>query len=143
MSMAVSLEVRVPILDHRVVELGFRLPPSLRLKGRTGKYLLKKLLCRYVPAELVYRPKQGFGIPLGLWFRGELRPLVEDLLSEPALRRIGVFNPPVVRRMYEMHQSGARNFEAKLWRILVVHIWANAAGVTSGKVALAGRTEAS
>lgn len=123
MSMAVSLEARVPLLDHRVVEFGFRLPANLRLRGRTGKYILKKLLARYMPESHVHREKHGFGIPLGTWFRGELRGLLNDALSPETIRRVGLFQPETVQRMLAMHMSGTRNFEAKLWRVLVAQIW--------------------
>jgi asparagine synthase (glutamine-hydrolysing) len=94
------------------------------MRRGTGKYLLKKLLERYLPAEHVHRRKSGFDIPLGLWFRGELRGFLEDALCEEAIRRVGFFDPHVVQAMVRTHMSGARNFEARLWRILVAQVWA-------------------
>ena len=123
MSMAVSLEVRVPILDHHVVEWGARLPARLRVRGGTLKYLLKKLLERYMPPEHVHRGKMGFGVPLGRWFRRELKDFVEDRLSESQVRRVGVLEPAAVRYLLAQHQGGSRNFEALLWRIFVLQTW--------------------
>jgi len=124
MSMAVSLEVRVPFLDHRVVEMGFSMPANLRLRGNTGKYLLKQLLSRTMGDEHVHRKKMGFAVPLGQWFRGELRELLNDSLHETEIRRVGIFDPTTVGRMLKMHLSGRRNFEARIWRVLVAQLWA-------------------
>jgi asparagine synthase (glutamine-hydrolysing) len=123
MSMAVSLEVRVPILDHHVVEWGARLPARLRVNGGTLKYLLKKLLERYMPPEHVHRDKMGFGVPLDRWFRCELKDLVEDRLCDSEIRRVGVLRPSAVRYLLRRHQSGSRNFESLLWRIFVIQTW--------------------
>lgn len=123
MSMAVSLEVRVPILDHHVVEWGGRLPARLRVNGGTLKYLLKKLLERYMPPEHVHRDKMGFGVPLDRWFRCELKDLVEDRLCDSEIRRVGVLRPSAVRYLLRRHQSGSRNFESLLWRIFVIQTW--------------------
>lgn len=123
MSMAVSLEVRVPILDYRLVEFAFDLPRKLRLRGKTGKYLLKKLLERYLPTEHVYRSKQGFAVPLGRWFRCELKEPLHDLLNANMIRKIGLFNPKTVQRIVDMHMTGRWDFSKKIWQILVVQIW--------------------
>lgn len=123
MSMAVSLEVRVPLLDYRLVEFAFGLPPRLRLRGRTGKYLLKRLLERYLPAKHVYRSKQGFAVPLGKWFRDELREQLHDMLSPRMIRNVGLFNPKTVQRIVDMHMTGRWDFSGKIWQVLVAQIW--------------------
>lgn len=123
MSMAVSLEVRVPLLDYRLVEFAFRLPPLLRLRGGTGKYLLKKLLSKYLPAKHVYRPKQGFAVPLGKWFREELREPLRDMLSARMVRDVGLFDPKVVQRMVDRHMTGRWDFTKKIWQVLVAQMW--------------------
>jgi asparagine synthase (glutamine-hydrolysing) len=123
MSMAVSLEVRVPLLDHRVAEFAGTLPPSMRLRGKTGKYLLKKLLERYLPPAMVHRPKQGFGVPLGHWFRHELREELLDTLTPDRVRSVGVFRPDAVTFLVRQHLSGQRDQSSLLWRLFVFHLW--------------------
>jgi asparagine synthase (glutamine-hydrolysing) len=123
MSMAVSLEVRVPLLDHRLVEFAFGLPPQLRLRRKTGKYLPKKLLERYLPVKHVYRSKQGFAVPLGKWFRDDLREPLHDMLSPGMIRNVGLFNPNMVQRMVNMHMTGRWDFSAKIWQVLVAQLW--------------------
>jgi len=123
MSMAVSLEVRVPLLDHRVAEFAGTLPPSMRLRGKTGKYLLKKLLERYLPPAMVHRPKQGFGVPLGRWFRHELREELLDTLTPDRVRSVGVFRPDAVTFLVRQHLSGQRDQSSLLWRLFVFHLW--------------------
>ncbi len=122
-SMAVSLEVRVPILDHRVVEFAATLPPEQRLRGRTGKYLLKRLLERYMPREHVHRPKRGFAVPLGAWFRKELRWELMDVLGPSQIRATGVFRPDAVDFLVRQHMSGRRDHSGLLWRLFVLHLW--------------------
>ena len=123
MSMAVSLEVRVPLLDHRVAEFAGTLPAWMRLRGRTGKYLLKKLLERYLPLEIVHRPKRGFGVPLGRWFRRELRGELLDTLTPDRVRSVGVFRPEAVNFLIRQHLSGQRDQSALLWHLFVFHLW--------------------
>ena len=123
MSMACSLEVRVPFLDRRVVELAFELPDSLKLAGRVTKPLLKQVAMRHVPADCVNRPKEGFSIPMKHWLRGELRPLVEDLLSADRLRAEGRFRVPTVERLKREHFEGTENHSHLLWALLVFEDW--------------------
>lgn len=123
MSMAVSLEVRVPLLDHRVAEFAGTLPPLMRLRGTTGKYLLKKLLQRYLPPKMVHRPKQGFGVPLGRWFRDELKEELLDTLTPDRVRSMGTFRPEAVEFLLRQHLSEKRDQSTLLWRVFVFHLW--------------------
>ncbi len=122
-SMAVSLEVRVPLLDHRVVEYTSRLPDSMKYRNGTGKYLLKKLLARYVPKELFERPKMGFGIPIDQWFRADLKGLLLDYLSPDRLKREGLFDQQLVEKKIKEHLSGQANHQYRLWSILMWEMW--------------------
>lgn len=122
-SMAVSLEARVPLLDHRVVEYSYALPESLIRPGNTSKYLLKKLLAYYVPPELTERRKMGFGVPMASWLRGPLSEWMEDLLSEDALRRQGILNPDLIRERVQSLRSGQRDWSAYLWDVLMFQSW--------------------
>lgn len=122
-AMAVSLETRVPMLDHRVIEFAWSLPLSMRVRAGEGKWLLKQLLARYVPRTLTERPKTGFGIPIDNWLRGPLRPWAEALLDESRLKRDGFFNPGPIRRKWQEHQSGRRNWAYWLWDVLMFQSW--------------------
>jgi len=123
-SMACSLEVRVPLLDHRVVELAGTLPPELKLRGLTTKYVFKQAMRGLLPDEIVARPKKGFGIPLGRWFQGELAPLLHDTCSTDAVRRGGLFRPEVVERLLREHREGRRDHRKKLYTLLAWQLWA-------------------
>jgi asparagine synthase (glutamine-hydrolysing) len=121
-SMAVSLEARVPLLDHRVAAFAFGLPRALRCSGVTGKVLLRWVLQRYVPPALFERSKMGFGIPIGAWLRGPLRDWAEELLAESALATTGLMPGPV-REAWCQHLSGRRNRETELWIVLMYQAW--------------------
>jgi len=122
-SMAVSLESRAPFLDHSVVEFAWSLPVSMKIANGVGKRLLRRLLDRYVPRELVERPKKGFGVPLERWLRGSLKEWASDLLAPERLRREGFLDAPTVTRTWEEHQSGARNWHYQLWNVLMFQAW--------------------
>ena len=122
-TMANSLEARAPLLDLRVMEYCARLPTSLKVRGRTGKYLLKKLARRYLPAENLDRRKMGFGAPIGAWLRGELRPMVEDVLLSPRALERGYFRPEAVHALAREHLSGTHDHAFRLWSLLWLELW--------------------
>lgn len=127
-SMAHSLEARVPLLDHRLVEFAWRLPLSWKLRDQTSKWLLRQVLYRHVPKALIERPKMGFGVPIGDWLRGPLRPWADDLLSPARLRRQGYFAVDPVRTIWHRHLEGRTNGEHQLWNILVFQSWLDRTG---------------
>ena len=122
-SMAVGLEARVPLLDHRVVEFAWAMPQEIKTRNRQGKWPLRQILYKYVPKEMVERPKQGFAVPIGEWLRGPLRDWAEDLLAERRLREDGFFQPAPIRRMWKEHLSGRRNRQYQLWGPLMFQAW--------------------
>ena len=125
-SMANSLETRMPMLDHRVVELAWRMPLDFKIRNGQGKWLLRQVLNRHVPKELTERPKMGFGIPLDSWLRGSLRDWAENLLDERKLRTGGYFHPEPIRTMWAEHLSGKRNRQFHLWSVLMFQAWLEA-----------------
>jgi asparagine synthase (glutamine-hydrolysing) len=122
-AMGVSLETRIPFLDHEVVEFAWRVPPSMKIRDGQGKWLLRQLLYKYVPKELIERPKQGFGIPLDRWLRGPLRQWAEFLLDADRLRREAYLDPAPIRKKWEEHLSGRRNWQYLLWNVLMFQAW--------------------
>jgi asparagine synthase (glutamine-hydrolysing) len=127
-AMAISLEVRAPFLDHRLVELAWRLPMSTKLSAAGGKLILKTLLRRHLPVGLVDRPKMGFSVPVESWLRGPLRTWAEDLLAEGRLSRQGLFDPVAVRRLWRDFLSGKPRHDRVLWNLLMFQEWLHTAG---------------
>lgn len=122
-SMAVALEARLPLLDHRVVELAWRLPLDLKIREDRGKWVLRQVLDRYVPPHLVDRPKIGFDFPVGAWLRGPLRPWAEELLDPRRLADDGWLDPARVRAVWDQHQRGSRRCGDQLWAVLMLQAW--------------------
>jgi asparagine synthase (glutamine-hydrolysing) len=122
-SMAASLEVRLPFLAYPLVEFALSLPSSFKLRGLTTKYLLRQVAAGYLPANIVNRPKKGFGIPVGRWLKHEFRPVVEELLGESFLRKQGIFRVGYVKRLTEQHLSGKVDRRKELWTLLMFQYW--------------------
>jgi asparagine synthase (glutamine-hydrolysing) len=125
-AMSVSLESRVPFLDHRVVEFAWRLPQDYKLRGGISKWALREVLYKYVPKALIERPKMGFGVPIDEWLRGPLKAWAQHLLDERRLRREGYFDPLPIRQVWDEHQSGQRNWQYHLWNVLTFQSWLEA-----------------
>ncbi|MCJ7680048.1 MAG: asparagine synthase C-terminal domain-containing protein, partial [Candidatus Aminicenantes bacterium] len=123
MSMAASIETRVPLLDHKLVEFAFSLPGRLKLRGGTTKWIFKKTMEGLVPDKNIYRPKEGFSIPIKHWLKTDLRELLLDQLSEERLQRDGRFKPEAVQAMITAHLDGRENYSHQLWALLVYFIW--------------------
>jgi asparagine synthase (glutamine-hydrolysing) len=122
-AMHVSLETRVPMLDHQFVELAWQLPPHMKVRGRETKWLLKQLARKYVPAGLIDRPKMGFGIPVAQWLRGPLREWCEDLLSETRLRREGFLHARRVHERWRRYAEGNSTQGESIWQVLMFQAW--------------------
>jgi len=123
-SMLNSLEIRSPFVDYRLVEYGFRIPGNLKVGLLDGKKILKEAFAEELPKSIQRRPKRGFGIPIGEWFRTDLKPLLEEVLSRERLQRRGLFNPEVVHKMIELHLQRKRDYFWELWNLLVFEVWA-------------------
>ena len=121
-AMGVSLETRVPLLDHRVVDLAWKLPLHMKIRNGQGKWLLRELLYKHVPQKLVDRPKQGFGLPVASWLRGPLREWVEELIDESRLKKEGYFHPQPIRIAWNEHLKG-KNRQNQLWGVLMFQAW--------------------
>ncbi len=122
-AMGVSLETRVPMLDHQVVEFAWRAPLSMKIRGGQGKWLLRQVLYKFVPRDLIERPKTGFDVPIGEWLRGPLRSWAEPLLGEARLRREGFFDATLIRNKWNEHLSGRRDWQQPLWNVLMFQAW--------------------
>jgi asparagine synthase (glutamine-hydrolysing) len=123
MSMAASIESRVPFLDHPLLEFAAGLPERLKLRGLTTKYILRRAMKDLLPAEILGRKKMGFPVPIGAWLRGEFRPLVDEYVLGPRALARGLFRADTLRGMARAHQSGEENHAQRLWSLINLEIW--------------------
>lgn len=128
-SMACSLELRTPFLDHRLIEFAAGLPTNLKMRGFKGKYILKKAVEKWLPRKIVYRQKRGFTVPIASWIRNELRPLVAETLEEGKLKRQGLFNSIFVHQLLREHSEGRADHRKTLWTLLCFQLWYDRWGV--------------
>ena len=122
-SMAVSLESRAPFLDHQLIEHSFRIPLSLKIRERKGKWILRRILANHFPAALLERPKSGFNMPIAGWLRSDLRPWTEHLLAPDRIKSSGFFDEATVSQTWREHLSGKRDHHNKLWNLLMFEAW--------------------
>ena len=125
-AMASSLETRIPLLDHNLIEYVWRISHSLKIKKGEGKWILKQILNKYVPKHLTDRPKMGFAIPLHSWLRGPLRDWSENLLNKKRLEQEGYFNSELIREKWDQHISNKKNWQHDLWNVLMFQAWIDA-----------------
>lgn len=137
-AMAVSLETRVPYLDHRVVEFAWRLPLHQKMRGRESKWILRRVLDRHVPLALIDRPKKGFALPLASWLRGPLRDWAEALLDPHRLRAEGYFRPEPILRVWQEHLAGRADHQSRLWSVLMFQAWLEVAPAAGAGLAPGG-----
>ncbi|MBE7555391.1 MAG: asparagine synthase (glutamine-hydrolyzing) [Anaerolineales bacterium] len=123
MTMAFGLEARVPFLDHHVVEWAFRVPGEYKIRGTEGKYLVKKTMERYLPAELLYRPKHGFNVPMKVWMRDQLREFIHDTLTEQAIKTRELFQVNAIKRLMQEHSQGTQDASNKIFVLLMLELW--------------------
>jgi asparagine synthase (glutamine-hydrolysing) len=123
MSMAASIESRVPFLDHKLVEFAASLPPRLKLRGFTTKWILREAVRSILPAEILSRPKMGFPVPFGVWMRGEWGSIARDVLLDSRSRQRGIIEPAGVERLIAAHQSGAARGADAIWSLLNLELW--------------------
>jgi asparagine synthase (glutamine-hydrolysing) len=123
LGMAASAEVRVPLLDDEVVELSGRIPPELKLRRMTRKYIFKRSQVGRLPKEVIWRPKAGFGAPVRAWLEGDLRPMVDDMLSPESVRSRGLLDPGEVQRIIRANRSGQEDNALRIWALLTLEIW--------------------
>jgi asparagine synthase (glutamine-hydrolysing) len=123
-SMAISLEVRVPILDHRIIEFSFKVPHNLKSKNGTQKYILKQLAYKYISKELLDRPKQGFAIPILQWIKTDMHYLIDELLNDNFIKRQGIFNPRTIKSLlFHFESQQNYNYGNYIWNLLVFQMW--------------------
>jgi len=122
-TMSVALEGRDPFLDHKIIEWTSKLPLEFKYRNRISKYLLRKILYKYVPKELVERPKQGFGVPIYEWFKGELKELYKEYLKEEQVKKEGLFNHKEIKRLLDDYLSDKGINHNKLWLLFIFEIW--------------------
>ena len=137
-AMGISLETRVPFLDHRVVELAWRLPLRMKIRDGQGKWALRQVLYKYVPRDLIERPKTGFAVPVGEWLRGPLRDWAEDLLAAPRLRREGYLDAAPIRARWAEHLGDRRDWTPALWSVLMFQCWLEGQQATCRSSAMHG-----
>jgi asparagine synthase (glutamine-hydrolysing) len=142
-SMSVSLEAREPLLDHRIIEFGWRLPLEMKAGKSQGKVILRRLLEKYVPRHITERPKSGFGVPITEWLRDGLRDWAGDLLSESALKSAGLLDVKVVRQLWQEHRNGVANWHQQLWQVLMLQAWITAQPAPKSVPSMLGHLPAS